>query len=273
MFRVLFSLSRPQLAKSLDIRLAVAPFRTYQIESTELAAKFDELKVSGDVDGDLHLSSANITDYNRKNYLTIRIKSLLDCSNEAAKHFIAKEQSLKKLQPSFLCNLITLLLQEGVSSAFILDNPWILLQQEGDIKAKLAIIKRMKPKKLEDFVPMITLKSEELSKIAKIIEFQASTTPYGNRIYYFSNRLKAPPHLVTKYFIKYPFMFTKSFESVKENLDVLLELCDRIMVLCGGIVTGLVDAKTVTKEQLGLMMTGCRRLGGFWTSRRTPSMR
>ncbi len=49
---------------------------------------------------------------------------------------------------------------------------------------------------------------------------------------------------------------------IGEDLDVLLELCDRIMVLCGGVVTGLADAKTVTKEQLGLMMTGCRLEGG-----------
>ena len=43
---------------------------------------------------------------------------------------------------------------------------------------------------------------------------------------------------------------------IGEDLDVLLELCDRIMVLCGGRVTGIVDARDVTKEQLGLMMTG-----------------
>ena len=43
---------------------------------------------------------------------------------------------------------------------------------------------------------------------------------------------------------------------IGEDLDVLLELCDRIMVLCGGRVTGIVDAQAVTKEQLGLMMTG-----------------
>ena len=43
---------------------------------------------------------------------------------------------------------------------------------------------------------------------------------------------------------------------IGEDLDVLLELCDRIMVLCGGRVTGIVDAAGVTKEQLGLMMTG-----------------
>jgi simple sugar transport system ATP-binding protein len=42
---------------------------------------------------------------------------------------------------------------------------------------------------------------------------------------------------------------------VGEDLDVLLELCDRILVLCAGEVSGIVDARTVTKEQIGLMMT------------------
>ena len=42
---------------------------------------------------------------------------------------------------------------------------------------------------------------------------------------------------------------------VGEDLDVLLELCDRILELCGGQVSGIVDAKSVTKEDIGLMMT------------------
>ena len=46
---------------------------------------------------------------------------------------------------------------------------------------------------------------------------------------------------------------------VGEDLDVLLELCDRILVLCGGKVSGIVDARTTTKEEVGLLMT---RIGG-----------
>ena len=46
---------------------------------------------------------------------------------------------------------------------------------------------------------------------------------------------------------------------VGEDLDVLLELADRILVLCGGRVSGIVDARTTTKEEIGLMMT---HLGG-----------
>lgn len=43
---------------------------------------------------------------------------------------------------------------------------------------------------------------------------------------------------------------------IGEDLDVLIELCDRIMILCNGEITGIVDADKVTKEQLGLMMAG-----------------
>ena len=46
---------------------------------------------------------------------------------------------------------------------------------------------------------------------------------------------------------------------IGEDLDVLLELSDRIMVLCHGEIAGIVDAASVTKEELGLMMTGANR--------------
>lgn len=42
---------------------------------------------------------------------------------------------------------------------------------------------------------------------------------------------------------------------VGEDLDVLIELCDRIMVIGSGSVTGIVDGKTATKEEIGLLMT------------------
>ena len=42
---------------------------------------------------------------------------------------------------------------------------------------------------------------------------------------------------------------------VGEDLDVLLELCDRILVMNSGRVTGIVDARTATKEEIGLLMT------------------
>ncbi len=43
---------------------------------------------------------------------------------------------------------------------------------------------------------------------------------------------------------------------IGEDLDVLIELCDRIMVICNGKITGITKADKVNKEQLGLMMAG-----------------
>ena len=46
---------------------------------------------------------------------------------------------------------------------------------------------------------------------------------------------------------------------VGEDLDVLVELCDRILVLCGGKVSGIVDGRHTDKREIGSMMT---TLGG-----------
>ncbi len=48
---------------------------------------------------------------------------------------------------------------------------------------------------------------------------------------------------------------------VGEDLDVLLELCDRIMVIGSGRITGTVDARTATKEEIGLLMTKSKEEG------------
>ena len=46
---------------------------------------------------------------------------------------------------------------------------------------------------------------------------------------------------------------------VGEDLDVLLELADKILVLCGGKVSGIVEGRGASKRDVGMMMT---KLGG-----------
>ena len=43
---------------------------------------------------------------------------------------------------------------------------------------------------------------------------------------------------------------------------MLLELCDRILVLCSGHVNGILDGKTATKEGVGLLMTNLQTKEG-----------
>ncbi len=46
---------------------------------------------------------------------------------------------------------------------------------------------------------------------------------------------------------------------VGEDLDVLIELCDRIMVIGSGKITGVVDGRNTSKEEIGLLMTKSER--------------
>jgi len=48
---------------------------------------------------------------------------------------------------------------------------------------------------------------------------------------------------------------------IGEDLDVLMSLCDRIVVLCEGKVTGIIDPRKTTKEAIGLMMSGVMEEG------------
>mgnify|MGYP001780170610 FL=1 len=48
---------------------------------------------------------------------------------------------------------------------------------------------------------------------------------------------------------------------VGEDLDVLIDLCDRILVLCDGKANGLLDGRTATKEKVGLLMTNLKKGG------------
>ena len=42
---------------------------------------------------------------------------------------------------------------------------------------------------------------------------------------------------------------------VGEDLDVLMELCDRIIVINSGKITGVVDGRTAKKDEIGMLMT------------------
>ncbi len=53
---------------------------------------------------------------------------------------------------------------------------------------------------------------------------------------------------------------------IGEDLDVMMSLCDKIMVLCHGRVMGIVHAHKITKEELGLMMTGALDLADIKTT-------
>lgn len=43
---------------------------------------------------------------------------------------------------------------------------------------------------------------------------------------------------------------------IGEDLDILLEICDRIAVIYDGMVTGIVETDRTGKEEVGILMSG-----------------
>ncbi len=113
---------------------------------------------------------------------------------------------------------------------------------------------------------------EELDVVTPSIKFPVRRMSGGNiqKVLVGREIASHPPVLLTAYAVRgldintsyaiYNLLTKQKMEGaavmyVGEELDVLLELCDRILVLCGGKVSGIVDARHATKEEIGLLMT------------------
>lgn len=131
---------------------------------------------------------------------------------------------------------------------------------------KTQLIERKAPKELAETV------KEELGVITPSIDTPVSRLSGGNvqKVLVGREISASPAVLMTAYAVRgldintsYTIynLLNKQKENgvaviyVGEDLDVLIDLCDRILVLCGGKVNGLVDARKTTKEELGMMMT------------------
>jgi simple sugar transport system ATP-binding protein len=113
---------------------------------------------------------------------------------------------------------------------------------------------------------------EKLEVVTPSTEFPVRRMSGGNiqKVLVGREIASAPPVLLTAYAVRgldintsyaiYNLLTREKMNGaavmyVGEELDVLLELCDRILVLCGGKVSGIVDARKTTKEEIGFMMT------------------
>ena len=133
-------------------------------------------------------------------------------------------------------------------------------------KGKSIFVERNDPKKLAEDV------KEELSVVTPGINTPVRRLSGGNvqKVLVGREIAAAPSVLMTAYAVRgldintsymiYHLLNEQKEKGVAviyvgEDLDVLIDLCDRILVLCAGQVTGIVNGGEVTKEQLGLLMT------------------
>lgn len=132
-------------------------------------------------------------------------------------------------------------------------------------KGKSIFVERNDPKKLAEDV------KEELSVVTPGINTPVRRLSGGNvqKVLVGREIAAAPSVLMTAYAVRgldintsymiYHLLNEQKEKGVAviyvgEDLDVLVALCDRILVLCGGEVSGIVDGRKTTKEEVGLMM-------------------
>ena len=130
-------------------------------------------------------------------------------------------------------------------------------------------IKNKKPKKLSKKI------KKELDVLTPSIHTPVRKLSGGNvqKVLVGREIANAPSVLLTAYAVRgldihtsytiYNLLNTQKEEGVAvvyvgEDLDVLLALSDKILVLCDGKVNGLLDARTTTKEEVGLLMTNLK---------------
>ena len=133
-------------------------------------------------------------------------------------------------------------------------------------KGKGALLKKKEPEALANKV------LEELDVITPDVNYPVRRLSGGNvqKVLVGREIASEPEVLMTAYAVRgldintsytiYNLLTEQKMKGVAvlyvgEDLDVLLELADRILVLCGGQVAGVVDARTTTKEEVGLLMT------------------
>ena len=149
-----------------------------------------------------------------------------------------------------------------VASMGMADNMMLKTYEKG----KSIFVERNDPKKLAEDV------KEELSVVTPGINTPVRRLSGGNvqKVLVGREIAAAPSVLMTAYAVRgldintsymiYHLLNEQKEKGVAviyvgEDLDVLIDLCDRILVLCAGQVTGIVNGGEVTKEQLGLLMT------------------
>lgn len=91
------------------------------------------------------------------------------------------------------------------------------------LSQKISIVESLKPKDLNDFIPLARVSPVVLMRTKKIIDKEREVIKGGNRIYFFSEELDLPPVVISKYFSTHMFMFEVTIEMLYENLRIMKE--------------------------------------------------
>lgn len=119
------------------------------------------------------------------------IKFTLHCEQKKANEIYEEIESKFKCDAPTINRRFTVLTNFGITNDSILQNPWLLCIPDIDLKIKLLFLQEMKPRNINDFVPLLILDSKNLANMQFHSKKEIGQLPagYEHRIYYFSEKL------------------------------------------------------------------------------------
>lgn len=149
--------------------------------------------------------------------------STLHCSEEKAKKLHEKyEQEINLLTLSELKDQIQFFFDKGVNREILLFYPEIMIMNPAQVKLKIELIEKMKPKNINDYLPFMRMSEKEIERTTREMSWENADIFNGSRIYHFSRKMSIEPHLIATTFVNYPFLFTLPLKILFNNLDLLL---------------------------------------------------
>ena len=163
------------------------------------------------------------------------------------------------------------------------------ITQVEETENKIPVVKTTTPETFDSLLGTVTALKNRYPDIIKVHtagysesgkEILMYTLGNGNKKALITGAIHAREHITTKYLLKVTEDYCNAYYSatgyygnydiynllneqkergvavifVGEDLDVLMDLCDRILVINSGKVTGIVDGRTAKKDELGMLM-------------------
>lgn len=148
-----------------------------------------------------------------KNILLKTIEQKLKCTLKDAMNIVKKNPELKMGAVNEISKTIKCLLDNEITPKSILDI-WLLKYNESktffinhnilnssqsfileNFSIKIPYIRLMKPRDINDFVPLLILPPPRLNQIRLLTKYEESIVPGGHRVYFLSNELKVQDSL------------------------------------------------------------------------------
>ncbi|XP_055313465.1 uncharacterized protein LOC129574886 isoform X2 [Sitodiplosis mosellana] len=146
----------------------------------------------------------------------------LCCTEYVAKNIYSKFPLLRSID--VIKNDSLELLRGQIFPQSIVENPSLITMNIGILKKKIDLLNSAKPKKLDDFAPLLALDQDELNKLVARFLKEENEIEQGNRIYFLSEKLKIEPKVISKHRVNCGYeLFFSSFRSFEKKINIVLD--------------------------------------------------